>query len=179
MNILKFFFISIFMVLLGNINAQATVVDVFARANSSTGGSGAVTGVNVAIGDRLVMVTDPNDCWSAGAPPRDSNANGLTAGNPCPNGGIFPDWTQAGVSAPFGSLMGKIGAGNFFFVGTDFDQVMAEAGALLLYYWDSNAGDNTEFVSVDISLNPDLPAPGALGLIGLGLGFLLYRRRKS
>jgi len=77
------------------------------------------------------------------------------------------------------SLMGKIGAGNFFFVGTDFDQVMAEAGALLLYYWDSNAGDNTEFVSVDISLNPDLPAPGALGLIGLGLGFLLYRRRKS
>ncbi|MCF8475188.1 MAG: PEP-CTERM sorting domain-containing protein [Emcibacter sp.] len=180
MNLVKIFIIGIIATVFGGFNAQATVIDVYAQANSSTGGVGAVTGINVGIGDQLIMITDVNDCWSAGAYPRDSNADGLTAGNPCPGNGVFGNHVQAGVSAAFGSLMGKIGAGDFFFVGTAFDQIMSEAGALALYYWDSNSYDNSGYVSVNIRLVSDqriLPEPGILGIFVLGFGLLLFRRR--
>ncbi len=167
----------------GSFNAHAVVVDVFAKANSSTGGYGAITGLNVSIGDRLVVNADVNDCWSAGASPRTSNADGLNGGPFCEPNGAFPQWTQAGVTANYGTLMGKIGALNFFAIGTAFDQVMAEAGNLLLYYWDSNAGDNSGSVQVTARLIPgqgtQLPEPGIIGMVIMGFGLLLYRKRRA
>lgn len=180
MNLFKFSFISLFAIMLSGLNAQAGVVEVFAQANSSTGGAGAVTGTTVNIGDRLVMVTDVTDCWSAGPTPRDSNADGLVgAAGTCQPTALFSNWTQGGLSAPYGSLVGKIGGGAFFLVGTFFDQIMASAGALTLYYWDSNSGDNSGSVRVSISVNSrqGVPEPGVLGILSLGLGLLLFRRR--
>ncbi len=181
MNILKIFLVGLVASILGGFNAHATVVDVYAQGNSSTGGIGAVTGIDVNIGDQLVMVTGTDDCWSAGGGNRTSNADGLVgnAGS-CQPTQSFGLYEQAGVLAPYGSLMGKIDAGDFFFVGTAFDQVMTMAGALTLYYWDSNSFDNSGYVSVNIALNPgqqDIAEPGILGILGLGLGLLLLRRR--
>ncbi|MCF6196272.1 MAG: PEP-CTERM sorting domain-containing protein [Emcibacter sp.] len=182
MNLVKMTVIGFFMFFVGTMGAHATTIDVYAAGNSSTGGGGAVTGINIGIGDHLVMTTDVNDCWSAGPSPRESNADGLVGtGGTCQPTAAFGNWTQAGVSAPYGTLMGKIGSGAFFVVGTFFDQIMAEAGALALYYWDSNSGDNSGYVTVSISQNPNtgqnIPEPGILGLLGLGLGLLLFRRR--
>ncbi len=181
MNLVKIFLVGVATFILGGLNAHATVVDVFALANSSTGGSGAVTGINVNIGDHLVMNTDVNDCWSAGPSPRVSNADGLIgSGGFCQPTSAFSLHTQDGVTAAFGSLMAKIGAGNFFFVGTAFDQITTTAGALSLYYWDSDFANNSGSVAVSINLNPtqSVPEPGVLGLLGFGLLGLSFFRRK-
>jgi hypothetical protein len=98
--------------------------------------------------------------------------SGETAGTPI--GADFGTWTQDGFTAPFGTLVGKIGS-TYFEIGTSFVGPAPDTGTLFLMYWDSNSGDNTQFVTAHI----DVPEPGILALLGLafaGLGFA--RRRK-
>ena len=63
---------------LGTSSARAVTVDVFAQANSSTGGAGALTGVFLTLGQAFTVSAGLDDLWSAGALPRWSNADGLT-----------------------------------------------------------------------------------------------------
>ncbi|MEH2608626.1 hypothetical protein V1293_000915 [Bradyrhizobium sp. AZCC 1693] len=168
-------------------SAQAVVVDAY--TNSSSGGTGGSTGVFLNVGQNFTVSVDPNDLWNAGALPRWSNADGLTGlryavlgdeSGQAPGtliGIDFGLWNQAGLSLPYGTLVGKIGAGAFFEIGTSFSGPANATGELKLYYWDSNFGDNTQFVTAQISAVPE-PSTWAMMILGfVGVGFLAYRRR--
>lgn len=167
--------------------SQAMTVDVYAAANSSTGGVGLDT-LNLNAGQGFNVSVDPLDLWSAGTGLRWSNADGLVAdlfatgsdesgqlagtkiGQP------FALHSQGGLSAPFGALVGRIGAGDYFLVGTSYAGTAAAAGMLKLYYWDSNAYDNSQFVTASISAVPE-PGTYALLLAGLAAMAAVSRRR--
>jgi hypothetical protein len=170
-------------------SAQAVVVQAF--TNSSSGGAGVSTGVLLTTGDIFTVDVDPNDLWNAGALPRWSNADGLIvnlqatgtddSGQPAgtPIGSVFPLHTQAGLTAPYGALVGRIGSGDFFLIGTHFSGPANATGELTFFYWDSNFGDNTEFVTATISGVPE-PSTWAMMILGFaGVGFLAYRRREQ
>jgi hypothetical protein len=173
--------------------AVAIPFDVFAAANSSTGGSGANT-ISLAAGQSYSVSVNPSDLWNAGALPRWSNADGLivnlfatgtddsgfSAGTQI--GAVFPLHTQGTLTAPFGALVGSIGGGAFFLIGTSFSSIAPTAGILQLFYWDENAGDNTEHITAQVTTAEvgTTPLPAALPLFAAGLGVLGYaaRRRK-
>lgn len=158
-------------------------VDIFANQNSSSGGVAVDTGLDLATGDRLVSIVDPLDCWSAGAANRISNANGLDglSPSPCQPTGDYGFHSQDGETFRYGALVGRIDAGDWFLLGTNFDAVINATGRLFLVYWDSNFADNFGAVTALISVNPsEAPAPGTLALLGLGLvGLAATRRRKQ
>jgi hypothetical protein len=173
--------------------ARAVTVD--ALANSSSDGSGEATGVVLTAGQAFTVTVALNDLWSAGALPRWSNANGLivplvatgsdesgeAAGTVI--GSIFPLWTQNGLTAPYGSLVGQIGSGAFFLIGTSFSGLANASGELSLYYWDSNNSDNTGSISATIDAAA-VPGPivgaGLPGLLmALGGLVVLSRRRRN
>jgi hypothetical protein len=159
--------------------AGAVPFDVFAFANSTSGsGVGLDTGIHFDAGDSFSVEVDPGDLWNAGALPRWSNADGLTgnllatgsddSGQPVGTliGQNFGLHAQHGLSLPFGTLVGSIG-GQFFAIGTSFAGAAPASGNLLLYYWDSNNFDNTEFVTADVTDLSAVPEPGTAGLVGL------------
>ena len=83
------------------------------------------------------------------------------------------------MTAAYGTLMGKIGSGDFFAVGTHFSGPANATGELTFYYWDSNNFDNTQFVTATISGVPE-PSTWAMMIQGFaGVGFLAYRRRNQ
>lgn len=157
-------------------------VDIFANQNSSSGGVALDTGLDVTMGDRLISIVDPLDCWSAGAANRISNANGLDGLSPapCQPTGDFGFHSQDGETFRFGALVGRIDAGDWFLLGTNFDAVINATGRLFLAYWDSNSGDNFGMVTALISAEPAaVPEPGTLAVIGIGLvGLVAARRRR-
>ncbi|MEH2534324.1 hypothetical protein V1277_006379 [Bradyrhizobium sp. AZCC 1588] len=168
-------------------SAQAVVVEAF--ANSSSGGVGSSTGFFLTIGQAFTVNVDINDLWNAGPLPRWSNADGLTGNRFATGtdesgevagtqiGADFGIWTQGGLSAAYGTLVGKIGSGDFFEIGTSFAGMANANGELKLYYWDSNNFDNTQFVTANISAVPE-PSTWAMMILGFaGVGYLAYRRR--
>ena len=184
---------SIFLVLValsivagGNAHASLFTVDAF--SNSSTGGVGLDTGINVIAGQTLNVGVDPNDLWSAGDLPRWSNADGLTgnlyatgsdeSGQPAGTliGKNWGLWTQSGLSAPFGSLVGELG-GTFFVIGTNFSGPAPASGTLELFYWDMNNYDNSHTL-VDVNVSA-VPEPGSFILLGLGLIALAAFARRA
>lgn len=163
---------------------QAISIDVSAQNNSSSGGIGANTGISLNTGDWFCISVDPNDLWNAGPLPRWSNANGLV-GNLYATGSDeslqpagtligqnFNLWTQDNLSAPYGALVGQIGNGAFFLVGTYFSGQAANSGNLLLYYWDSNSYDNTEKVTITANVDCNRVPEGGWTAALLGLGML-------
>jgi hypothetical protein len=166
-----------------SVPAIAAPIDVVVDAllNSSSGtGVDRDTGLDLVAGDRLRSTVDALDCWSAGADPRVSNANGLDGLSPAPcqptaNFGLH---SQDGESFPFGMLVARIGGGDWFKLGMLFDAVVSESGRLFLVYWDSNNGDNTGFVTASLDVNPsNVPTPGGLLLLGTALLALGTSRR--
>ncbi|MBM3343710.1 MAG: PEP-CTERM sorting domain-containing protein [Betaproteobacteria bacterium] len=174
----------------GGARAATIIIDVFAQANSVSGGTGA-TAATVNAGDLITVSANSDDLWSAGALPRWSNADGLigtllatgsdesgqAAGVQI--GANFGLFALNGLSAPFGALVGEIG-GTFFLLGTSFNGLAPASGALNLFYWDSNNGDNTNSIRVTVR-TPDVnsvPTPGALALLGLGLLAMQLTRRR-
>ena len=105
--------------------ASATPFVVDAFLNSSTGGTGAAT-LFFNAGDAFAVSVDPTDLWNAGDLPRWSNANGIDGPDLIATGSddsgypaltvigsdIFGDWTQGGLTAPFGSLVGSFDGGR-------------------------------------------------------------------
>lgn len=168
----------------------AKVVTVNAMGNSSSGGTGLDTGIALALGDFLTTSVTVGDLWSAGGLPRWSNADGLT-GNLLATGGDesgqasgtligtnFGTYTQDGFTAPYGALVGKIG-NTYKLLGTSFSGPAWDSGNLLLFYWDSNNGDNSEAVDVTVAAVPE-PGTWAMMLCGFALaGFAMRRRDKA
>lgn len=163
--------------------ANAVIISVSAAGNSSTGGTGLNTGVNVTTGDDLWITVNPNDCWSAGTGNRTTNADGLVVVPPSCQAATWPfgNHTQGGLTAPFASLVGMIGANPFFFVGTNFNATVAQSGLLLLYFFDSNAGDNSGSVLATIMNHGQgqvaVPEPNTILLLSIGLAVLGFARR--
>ncbi len=170
-------------------SASAATYIVDALANSSSGGT-ALSTVSVGAGTTINVSVAATDLWSAGALPRWSNANGLTgplfatgsdesgeaAGTQI--GSNFGTYIQDGFAAPYGALVGKLGS-TYYLVGTSFSLVAPTAGTFDLYYWDSNAGDNMQFITADVTtIAVPEPASWALLVAGFGMiGFAARRRR--
>lgn len=169
-------------------SAQATVYNVFALDNSSSGGVGLAT-INLSAGQAFSVTASTNDLWSAGALPRFSDANGLTGdrfATAADDSGVavgtqigtnFGTWTQNGFSAAYGTLVGNIG-GQYIALGTNFVGNAPVAGTLNLYYWDSNNGDNTGSIAVNVSPAPE-PETYAMMALGLGLVGSVTRKRNK
>lgn len=170
--------------------AQASTVIVDASANSSTGGTGAATGLTLSLGQLFQVLVDPTDLWNAGTPPRWSNADGLThniyatgtddsgAAAGTLIGMNYGMRTVAGFSAPYGALVGEIG-GVFHLIGTNFNGAAWNTGDLNLYYWDSNSADNTQYITADVSTGVPEPATWAFMIVGFGLMGGALRARRS
>ncbi len=135
-----------------------------------------VTDIYLNIGDQLTVSADEDDTWSAGSGARISNADGLHN---------FNEYVYDGFSFRYGSLIGQIGDGDYFFIGLNYNKAANEAGYLKLMYWDSNYGDNfdsIEAVTSYVQVSPPtaaVPAPGALILSSLGTSLVGYLRRKK
>jgi hypothetical protein len=168
-------------------HSAVITVGVDALANSSSGGVGVPT-LSLTVGQIFSSSVDPGDLWNAGALPRWSNADGLTGdlfatgsddSGEAPGtliGALFPDWTQNGLTAPYGSLVGEIG-GVYQVLGTSFSGAAWGTGILNLFYWDENFADNTEFITATLTT---VPEPLTLSLFGAGLiGLSLLRRRSK
>jgi hypothetical protein len=170
--------------------SYAVVVDAF--ANSTTGGVGAVS-IALTSGEHFTVTASPTDLWSAGALPRWSNANGLAGPDLFATGtddsgqpagtligpGNFGNYSQNGLTAPYGSLVGEIGNGPFFFIGTNFSGVASATGTLSLFYFDSTNFDNSGSITATVSAVPE-PSTWAMMIVGfLGIGFMANRRKSN
>ncbi len=173
--------------------ASAATGDFVVKAydNSTSGGVGVDTFPLLA-GQQFSVNVDVNDLWNAGALPRWSNADGLNqnlyyqAGTDpevpvysigTQIGGNFGLWNQGGLSAAYGSLVGQIGSGNFFKIGTNYTGTAGDSGMLKLFYFDSNNYDNTGSIAAHVAAVPEAETYAML-LAGLGImGFMVRRRR--
>ena len=166
--------------------------EVFANANSTSGGVGLDT-ISLSAGQQFTVSVSPDDLWNAGSIPRWSNANGLVtnlyydAGTDSQVTGAsigdligqsFGNHTQGGLSAPYGTLVGQIGDGNFFSIGTKYTGTAVSAGSLKLYYFDFNNGDNSGSIIATVATIPE-PETYAMLLAGLGLMGAIARRKKQ
>jgi hypothetical protein len=192
----KYTFVAIVALLLvarGNVQASLFTVDAFLHSSTigqspaTLPGTGLDTGMYFSAGEMFTASADPNDLWSAGALPRWSNADGLThnllatgsdeTGLPANTliGQNWGTWTQSGLTAPYGALVGELG-GTFFVLGTHFSGPAPASGTLKLFYWDENNYDNTHTL-VDVNINA-VPEPGSFILVGIGLiGLAAFARR--
>lgn len=138
----------------------ATTVDALTHTTSAP----LATNVMLQAGDHLVIDVASDDTWSAGEGDRTSNADGLVAGNLY--GGVYGNYGDF----PYGALVGQIGDGAYFLIGTSFDGVVSESGELKLMYRDSLYTDNSGEVAVQIDVNCEtenecvVPEVGTVGV---------------
>ncbi|HEX2817917.1 MAG TPA: PEPxxWA-CTERM sorting domain-containing protein [Phenylobacterium sp.] len=171
--------------------ANAATFSVSAFDNSSSGTGVGLASVSLTAGEAFQVSVDPSDLWSAGALPRWSNADGLTgnrfatgtdeSGEPAGTliGQDFGLWTEDGLSAPFGTLVGELG-GVFKVLGTNFNGTAWNTGTLNLFYWDSNNVDNTGSVLASVIVtNVPEPVTWSLMILGFGMAGSMLRRRRA
>jgi len=167
-----FLLAALFICIFSGLTSATTIVDIFAYENSLMRNP-LNTGILLNSGDVLSVTVDPLDMWRAGGGDRESNADGL--GNPY--GGNFGYYSYGGYSFLYGSLVGRIGSGGYFFVGTSFNQTVNQTGNLTLLYWDSNYSDNSGYVTAEIDVQP-VPEPSSAALLMLGIACVVFLRKK-
>jgi len=142
-----------------------TTVD--AKNNSIAGGVGGADSF-ILIADSTFSVTatgtwqnDPNPAYLSDADGHDGST-----------------YTYDGQTFDIGALVGQIGDGAFFLVGSSLQNASTGNGGLLkLFYWDSDAYNNLGHVEATVTA---VPEPTNIALMGLALGaFALTRRRKA
>ena len=104
------------------------------------------TGIYLCEGDEVEISVHPDQIWSAGPDEpfsRKSNADGISPE-------FYAQLTQGNLTANYGTLVGQIGGGEYFLVGTEFVGTASEPGRLSLYYWDDWFPDNDGQVLVEI-----------------------------
>lgn len=122
-------------------------IDVHADSNSIVA-EPLKTNMFLSEGDRLSITVAADDTWSAGDESRISNADGLSPDNE--HGDSFEKYSSDGRAYYYGSLVGKIGNSEYFFIGTNFSQTIEEGGQLYLAFWDKNSDDNVGSITADI-----------------------------
>lgn len=177
--------------LVAAVPSRAATVDVIVDAflNSSSGGTPAT--ISLTAGS-FTVTAGANDLWNAGALPRWSNADGLVgdrfatgtdeSGQPAGTkiGQAFiPPWTQGGLTAPYGALVGEIGLGPFFLIGTSFTGFSPSNDTLKLFYWDLNFEDNSGSITAFVTAVPEA-STWAMMIFGFfGVGLAAYRRKSK
>lgn len=149
--------------------AAAATVTVNANADSLGTSNGIDTGVYLTNGGAFTVTVPTNEIWnnSGGASAYDSDADGHSD----------QIYTIRGLTDSIGSLVGQIGDGAYFNVGTDFSGIASGSGDLKLFFFDTDTGNNPGQVTATISA---IPEPANLALMGLALGaFALARSRKA
>lgn len=150
--------------------ASAANVVVDARLNSLGGGTALETGVFLTAGESFSVRANAADLWdnSWTDPAYLSNADGHPA--------LQSAWID-GLHDGFASLVGEIGNGPLFHVGTSLDATATGTGELKFFFFDTDAYNNTGAVHVEVSA---VPEPANVALMGLAIGaFMLSRRRKA
>lgn len=168
-------------------NAATQTFDVGANAHVWNGGAGfggnlgLDTGITLTAGEAFeAFVTNPGDTWKYCPNTTDCtvNADGFRVFT---NTDLGP-YTNSGFSFTFGTLVGRIGGGDFFQIGTaGFDGLANATGALKLFHWDHNTNNSDSIrVTVETNLAP-VPLPASLPLLAVGLGAvgLMSRRKKK
>ncbi|GEM_PF-3014212 len=157
-------------------------LDVHANNHVWNGGSGfggnlgLDTGIVFALGDAFsVNVDDVNDTWfycGTGSPATcEVNADGVLS-----NGTSLGPYSNSGYSFTFGTLVGRVGTGDFFSIGTaGFDGTSNAAGNLFLFHWDHNT-NNSGTIAATVSYG--VPAPATLALVVLGIAAAGGARRR-
>ena len=177
---------------LGATSASAATFVVKAMDNSSSGGTALNTGIALTAGQTLTVSSSTNDLWSAGAADRISDANGLTglrlatalddSGKPVGSviGGNYGILNTAGLAAPFGSLVGRIGS-SLQLIGANYTGPAWATGTLELFYWDSNSGDNFGQITFDINAKSSgaVPEPTTWAMMLAGFGLLGAAMRRA
>src|ERR1700760_3718631 len=122
-------------------DTHAGVVD--ARLNSLSGGTSFDTGFFLTAGESFSASANPADLWnnSGNDPAFQTNADGHD----------FQQDTIDGLFDSFGALVGEIGSGPLFHVGTSFNGVADATGELKFFFFDSDADNNTGSVHVEVS----------------------------
>jgi hypothetical protein len=156
----------------GASQAATVPVEVFAKANSVVLQNGADTGINLTAGKAFKVSVAADDLWRIGTnlPRHEGTAEGMAQSRM---------YNLFGASFNHGTLVGRIGEGAYFKIGTLFEGIAKNSGVLRLFAWDINYADNSGFVTakIDVAAVP-LPAGAPLLLAGLAaLG--LIRRRKA
>ena len=138
-----------------------TTVD--AKNNSIVGGTAA---------DAFTLLADSTFTVTASGIWQNDPSSAYKSG---PDGHPGNGYSVDGATFDIGSLIGEIGNGAFFKIGSSYTGNTGAGGELKLFYWDSDAFNNSGTVSAAVS---SIPEPTNVGLLALG-AFALTRRRKA
>ncbi len=158
-------------------------VKAFDNSYNRGAGTGLATGIMLQVGESFQVAVDPLQGWRIAADLPLINADGLFVGRT--RG--FSNYRSEGFVARYGTLVGRIGTGAIFRIGSSFDGLASVAGELRLYVWDSRTEDNSGSLSVRLTsplrqpVAMDVPSPVPLPATGLllmsVLAFMGLRRR--
>jgi hypothetical protein len=172
---------------IGMANSASAAIFIVKAVDHSSASNTPLSSIALTLGQVFTVSSDLNDLWNAGALPRYSDANGLV-GNRFATalddsgqavgtqiGQSFGLYSASGHTAPFGSLVGRIG-GVYQTLGANFNGAAWGTGNLELFYWDSNSGDNSGQIAFNIAAVPE-PATWLMMIAGFGLVGAGMRRR--
>ena len=142
------------------------------------------TGISLDLGEAFSVSADVADFWSLGNTLfRSINADGDSEATGAPAFGTYTD-SASGQTFVFGQLVGRIGTGDYFLLGTNFSGSANGAGNLFLLNWDSDNAGNSGSINATVTFDGQaaVPLPAALPLLLValgGLGLTASRRRVS